>query len=94
MSRRPECDNSEFTAVFGMGGDDRLRAGYYTGSWMAATATTSSTAAAATYFRPVEGGAGDDIVYRYQRLAESRGGEGNDTIYSTCRDLRRGRERH
>ncbi|MET1110555.1 MAG: M10 family metallopeptidase C-terminal domain-containing protein [Allosphingosinicella sp.] len=74
---------SEFTAIFGMGGDDNLRAGYYTGYMDGGDGNDIVDGRASSYIRTVDGGAGDDILYISGSLGFARGGDGNDTIYST-----------
>ena len=74
---------SEFTAIYGMGGDDRLRAGYYTGFMDGGDGNDVVDGRGSAYIRAVEGGAGDDVLYISGSLGFARGGDGNDTIYST-----------
>jgi Ca2+-binding RTX toxin-like protein len=74
---------SEFTAIFGMGGDDHLRAGYYTGYMDGGDGNDIVDGRGSSYIRAADGGAGDDIVYISGSLGFARGGDGNDTIYST-----------
>ena len=78
-----DSGSSEFTAIYGMGGDDHLRAGYYTGFMDGGDGNDIVDGRGSSYLRVVEGGAGDDVVYISGSLGFARGGDGNDTIYST-----------
>ncbi|HYJ82864.1 MAG TPA: calcium-binding protein, partial [Allosphingosinicella sp.] len=72
---------SEFTMVYGMGGDDKLVAGYYTGQIYGGDGNDFVDARPSQYIQKVDGGAGDDILYGGGSLSTVFGGDGNDTIY-------------
>jgi Ca2+-binding RTX toxin-like protein len=74
---------SDFTAVFGMGGNDRLVAGYYTGVLFGGDGDDIVDGRGSQYLQSVDGGAGDDTLYtNTNTFASAYGGDGNDTIYS------------
>ena len=72
-----------FTPVFGMGGNDRLLAGYYTGYIDGDDGNDTVDGRLSQYLQAVIGGAGDDTLYtNANTFASARGGDGNDTIYA------------
>jgi Ca2+-binding RTX toxin-like protein len=74
---------SDFTAVFGMGGNDKLVAGYYTGVLYGGDGNDIVDGRNSQYLQRVDGGTGDDTLYtNTNTFAEAYGGDGNDTIYS------------
>ncbi|MCB2077223.1 MAG: hypothetical protein KDE55_05935 [Novosphingobium sp.] len=74
---------SEFTAVFGMGGNDSLVAGYYTGYMDGGAGDDIVDGRGSQYLQRVVGGDGDDTLYtNTNTFAQAWGGAGNDTIYS------------
>jgi Ca2+-binding RTX toxin-like protein len=74
---------SDFTAVFGMGGNDRLVAGYYTGTLFGGDGNDIVDGRGSQYLQSVDGGAGDDTLYTNSNsFATAYGGGGSDTIYS------------
>jgi len=72
---------SDFTAVFGMGGNDQLVAGYYTGVLDGGDGNDILDGTGSQYLQEVNGGTGDDTIY-VNANAVANGGEGNDIIYS------------
>ncbi len=74
---------SDSTTVFGMGGNDTLIAGYYTGTLDGGDGNDVVDGRGSQYLRLVEGGAGDDTLYTNSNtFSVASGGDGNDTIYS------------
>lgn len=74
---------SDFTAVFGMGGNDQLVAGYYTGLLDGGDGDDILDGRGSRYLSQLNGGAGDDILYTANDpFTVANGGDGNDTIYS------------
>ncbi|HWT12883.1 MAG TPA: calcium-binding protein [Allosphingosinicella sp.] len=74
---------SDFTAVFGMGGDDRLVAGYYTGTLFGGSGNDVVDGRPSQYLQEVDGGDGDDTLYTNSNtFGLADGGAGNDIIYS------------
>ena len=74
---------SDFTAVFGMGGNDKLVAGYYTGVLYGGDGNDIVDGRNSQYLQRVDGGAGDDTLYtNTNTFGEAYGGDGNDKIYS------------
>jgi Ca2+-binding RTX toxin-like protein len=74
---------SDFGAVFGMGGNDRLVAGYETGTLDGGDGNDIVDGRNSQYLQRVYGGAGDDTLYTSSNtFAEAYGGDGNDTIYA------------
>ncbi|HEV2747095.1 MAG TPA: hypothetical protein VGW34_07335 [Allosphingosinicella sp.] len=74
---------SGFTSVWGMGGNDRLVAGYYTGTLFGGDGNDIVDGRGSQYLQSVDGGAGRDILYAGSGLGGiARGGSGNDTIYA------------
>lgn len=72
---------SQFTAVFGMGGNDQLVAGYYTGYMDGGDGNDIVDGRASQYLQRVIGGNGDDILYTNPNtFASAWGGPGHDTI--------------
>ena len=74
---------SDFTAVFGMAGNDTLIAGYYTGVLDGGADDDIVDGRGSQYLQAVYGGAGNDILYTNSNtFAAAYGGDGNDTIYA------------
>ena len=73
---------SNFTAVFGRGGNDRLTAGYYTGVLFGEEGNDMLDGRGSQYLQSLEGGNGDDILYGASGTNTAYGGAGNDTIYN------------
>ena len=72
---------SDFTAVFGMGGNDRLVAGYYTGYMDGGDGDDTVDGRSSQYLQSVIGGAGNDTLYtNINTFAQAWGGDGDDTI--------------
>ena len=74
---------SDFTVLYGMGGNDNLVAGYYTGTISGDDGDDVVDGRPSQYLQKVLGGAGNDTLYTNPNtFAEAFGGEGNDVIYS------------
>ena len=74
---------SDFTAVFGMGGNDQLTAGYYTGVLDGGDGNDIVDGRGSQYLQAVYGGAGDDTLYTNSNtFGLAFGGDGHDTIYA------------
>jgi len=74
---------SDFTQVYGMGGNDTLIAGYYTAVMDGGDGNDIVDGRNSQYLREVDGGAGDDTIYTNPNtFAVANGGDGNDTIYA------------
>lgn len=74
---------SDFTAVFGMGGNDTLLAGYYTGVLDGGEGNDIVDGRGSQYLQAVYGGGGDDTLYTNSNtFGQAYGGDGNDTIYA------------
>jgi len=74
---------SDFTAVFGGGGNDHLVAGSYTGVLFGEAGNDVLDGRGSGYLSRVDGGDGDDTLYtNANTFAVAEGGAGNDTIYS------------
>ena len=74
---------SEFTAVFGLGGNDQLVAGYYTGVLDGGDGNDIVDGSGSQYLQAVYGGAGDDTLYTNSNtFGIADGGDGNDTIHA------------
>ncbi|MBW8814079.1 MAG: hypothetical protein JF588_11695 [Caulobacterales bacterium] len=74
---------SDFTAVLGMGGNDTLTAGYYTGTLFGGDGDDLVDGRPSQYLDLVDGGAGNDTLYtNTNTFATADGGAGNDTIYA------------
>jgi Ca2+-binding RTX toxin-like protein len=73
-----------FSAVFGMGGDDKLVAGYYTDSLSGGDGADILDGRASQYLNFADGGAGNDTIYLGgpNSFTIAYGGDGDDTIYS------------
>jgi Ca2+-binding RTX toxin-like protein len=72
-----------FAPVFGMGGNDRLVAGYYTGTLWGGDGNDIVDGRGSQYLQLVDGGAGDDTLYTNSNtFGSASGGDGNDTIYA------------
>jgi Ca2+-binding RTX toxin-like protein len=75
---------SDFNAVSGMGGNDTLTAGYYTGSLFGDEGDDFVDGRPSQYLFLVEGGAGNDTLYSSSGpTAVVNGGAGADTIYAS-----------
>ncbi|MET3664707.1 hypothetical protein [Caulobacter sp. 1776] len=74
---------TEFTVVHGMGGNDKLVAGYYTGELYGDDGDDIVDGRASGYLRLVDGGAGDDTLYTGYGAGPAYGRAGNDTIYAS-----------
>ena len=69
--------------LFGMGGDDHLIAGYYTGALFGGTGNDIVDGRPSQYLDQVNGGDGDDTLYTNSNgFAAAYGGDGNDVIYA------------
>ena len=74
---------SQFTLVSGMGGNDHLTAGYYTGTMLGDDGNDVVDGRGSQYLQLVAGGAGNDTLYTNSNtFAAADGGDGDDTIYS------------
>jgi Ca2+-binding RTX toxin-like protein len=74
---------SNFTAVFGLGGDDHLVAGYYTGTLFGGDGDDVVDGRGSQYLQSVDGGAGNDTLYTNSNtFASAYGGDGDDLIYA------------
>ncbi len=74
---------SDFTVVFGAGGNDRLVSGYYTGAMYGDDGDDIVDGRGSQYLDIVDGGAGNDTLYTFSNtFAAAYGGTGNDTIYA------------
>lgn len=74
---------TEFSKVFGMGGDDQLRAGYYTALIDGGNGNDIVDGRASYYLSEVLGGNGNDTLYtNVNTFAAADGGAGADTIYA------------
>jgi Ca2+-binding RTX toxin-like protein len=74
---------SSFAPVFGMGGNDRLVAGYYTGTLFGGDGNDVVDGRGSQYLQLVDGGAGDDTLYTNSNtFGTASGGDGNDSIYA------------
>jgi Ca2+-binding RTX toxin-like protein len=74
---------ANFGPIFGMGGNDHLVAGYYTGALFGGSGNDIVDGRDSQYLRMVDGGDGDDILYtRAGGNATAYGGAGNDIIYA------------
>ena len=77
---------SEFAAVSGMGGNDTLTAGYYTGSLYGDDGDDILDARPGQYMFILDGGAGNDTLYtRIGAYSDASGGDGDDLIYANGR---------
>ena len=74
---------SDFNAVNGMGGNDTVTAGYYTGSLFGDDGDDFVDGRPSQYLFLVDGGAGHDTLYGRSGFAESvLGGAGDDMIHA------------
>lgn len=74
---------SDYGPIFGMGGNDKLLAGGYTGSLFGGDGDDILDGRNGSYLFFAEGGAGDDIIYMpTNSTAIAYGGDGNDTIFA------------
>lgn len=74
---------SDFAAVYGMGGNDRLVAGYYTGTLFGGDGNDIVDGRGSQYLQSVSGDNGNDTLYtNTNTFATANGGSGDDTIYS------------
>lgn len=74
---------SDFTAVYGMGGNDTLTAGYYTGVISGDDGDDLVDGRPSQYLQLVDGGAGNDTLYTNSNtFGDASGGAGNDKIYA------------
>ena len=73
-----------FTAVFGMGGDDQLSAGYYTGSLYGGAGNDILDSSGSQYAGIVDGGDGNDTIVTQlgENSTAAYGGTGDDHITS------------
>lgn len=74
---------SDFTAVFGAGGNDHLVAGYYTGVLYGEDGDDVVDGRGSQYLQRVDGGAGNDTLYTESNgFGSAYGGDGDDLIYA------------
>ena len=74
---------SEFGALMGMGGNDTLLAGDYTGTLFGGDGNDVVDGRGSQYLQAVYGDDGDDTLYTNSNtFAKAYGGAGNDTIYA------------
>lgn len=74
---------TDFDRCYGMGGNDKLTAGYYTWILDGGDGDDIVDGRPSQYLNYVYGGAGNDIVYAATNtFAAADGGDGNDTIYA------------
>ena len=74
---------SDFGALMGMGGNDTLIAGYYTGTMFGGDGNDVVDGRGSQYLQAVYGDDGDDTLYaNTNTFAIAYGGAGNDTIYA------------
>jgi Ca2+-binding RTX toxin-like protein len=73
-----------FSAIYGMGGDDTLTAGYYTTFIDGGNGNDHIDATASQYVQEIDGGAGNDVIIgpENENLVVINGGDGGDTIYT------------
>ena len=72
-----------FGVVYGMGGNDKLVAGYYTGNMFGGEGDDVLDGRGSQYLQSLDGGAGNDTLYAYSNtFASAYGGDGADTIYA------------
>ncbi len=72
---------SEYGALLGMGGNDTIVAGYYTGTIFGGDGNDIIDGRPSSYLRDVYGDDGDDTIYT-NNYSFAFGGAGNDTIYA------------
>lgn len=77
---RAGFESSNDAPIYGMGGDDHLIAGKYTGRIYGGDGNDFIDATWAQYGFPVFGDAGDDTIVGVNGTDEAHGGSGNDTI--------------
>lgn len=76
---------SELTVVSGMGGNDTLIAGYYTGSLFGGDGNDFLDGRNSQYMQIISGDAGNDTIYTpINGFAVAYGGDGNDIIFSNA----------
>lgn len=74
---------SDFGVIEGMGGNDLLVSGYYTGNMFGGTGDDVVDGRNSQHLQSVDGGAGDDTLYTNSNtFASALGGDGNDVIYA------------
>ncbi|WP_421730799.1 M10 family metallopeptidase C-terminal domain-containing protein [Brevundimonas sp.] len=71
------------TAVYGMGGNDQLFAGYYTGSMYGGEGDDLLDGRGRYYLRFLDGGSGNDVIYADKNGVEAHGGDGDDFIQTS-----------
>jgi Ca2+-binding RTX toxin-like protein len=72
--------NANFAPIFGMGGDDHIVAGYYTGNIYGGDGNDILDNSGASYGFQLYGEAGDDILIGGSGYERLDGGDGNDAI--------------
>ena len=77
---RAGWESSDNAPIYGMGGNDHLIAGTYTGQMFGGAGNDTIDATWAQYGLPVFGDAGDDTIIGVNGTDEAYGGSGNDTI--------------
>ena len=80
----PGASYRDFTQVYGVGGNDTITAGWYTGWMDGGDGDDLVDGRPSHYLIEVDGGAGDDTLYSNPSYTWTvvKGGDGNDTIYA------------
>ncbi|MGH6614177.1 hypothetical protein [Sphingomonas sp.] len=73
---------SQFGALMGMGGNDTMTAGYFTGSMFGGDGDDIVDGRGSQYLVGVWGDDGNDTLYTGNTFSTAYGGAGNDTIYA------------
>ena len=72
--------SSNFAPMFGMGGNDHLKGGYYTGEIFGGDGNDTIDLSATGYGHGAHGDAGDDLIIGGGGYEDLYGGDGNDNI--------------
>ncbi|MDB5679412.1 calcium-binding protein, partial [Sphingomonas bacterium] len=72
--------DGNFAPVFGMGGNDTITMGYYTGSVFGGDGNDTIDESGSAYGSPIYGEDGDDAITGLHDLSNAYGGAGNDTF--------------